>query len=333
MTAATLLRVRLRPLTAFGTPPLGDTLFGQLCWAVRHRRGAPALQDLLHGYTEGKPFAVVSDAFPAGYLPRPVLPFAHFDPPRDGDRKHTKKAVWLPVEALREPLARWAERAHTPDQVLPATGAAPEPFSRAAPQPHNSIDRRTGTTGEGAFAPYGRTQTWYGPGALLDVYLVLDEARLPSTELLELLADIGTAGFGRDASIGLGKFEPQGGPVPAGLLPADKANAYLTLAPCAPQGQGFEPARSHYQVFTRFGRHGDLHALTGRPFKAPVLLARTGAVLTPASYAPRAFIGRGLGGASMPLSKAEPATVQQGYAPVLAIHLPDAPAHARPEAA
>lgn len=33
---------------------------------------------------------------------------------------------------------------------------------------------------------------------------------------------------------------------------------YLTLGPCAPQGQGYCPVRSTYQVATRFGRHGEL---------------------------------------------------------------------------
>ena len=40
-------RLTLRPLTAFGTPLAGDTLFGQLCWALRHRLGNAALTRLL----------------------------------------------------------------------------------------------------------------------------------------------------------------------------------------------------------------------------------------------------------------------------------------------
>ena len=29
----------LRPLTPFGTPVAGDTLFGHFCWAARERNG------------------------------------------------------------------------------------------------------------------------------------------------------------------------------------------------------------------------------------------------------------------------------------------------------
>ena len=58
---------------AFGGPIKGDTLFGHLCWAARNRWGEGRLLDLLDGYTKGQPFAVCSDAFPAGHLPRPAL--------------------------------------------------------------------------------------------------------------------------------------------------------------------------------------------------------------------------------------------------------------------
>ena len=64
-------QVTLQPRSAFGTPLAGDTLFGQLCWAIRERFGEARLTSLLEGYTEANPFLVVSDAFPAGWVPRP----------------------------------------------------------------------------------------------------------------------------------------------------------------------------------------------------------------------------------------------------------------------
>ena len=33
------LRFIIQPRAAFGTPLVGDTLFCQLCWALRHRFG------------------------------------------------------------------------------------------------------------------------------------------------------------------------------------------------------------------------------------------------------------------------------------------------------
>ena len=101
------------------------------------------------------------------------------------------------------------------------------------------------------------------------------------------------------------------------------ANSYLTLGPCAPQGLGFCPVRSTYQVATRFGRHGDAAVQSGQPFKRPVLLAKAGGVFWPEVLAAsRHFIGQGLGGVDRPVSLAMPETVQQGYTPVIAIARP-----------
>ena len=147
---------------------------------------------------------------------------------------------------------------------------------------------------------------------------MLAEDRVAADEIQHLLAAIGARGFGRDANVGLGKFSV-GRLEPASFAAPTKANAYWTLAPCTPQGLGFDGKQSYWRVLTRFGRHGNAHALAGNPFKTPVLMAATGAVFAPeGEYGPRNFIGQGLGGEGS-LSKAEPATVHQGYAPVLSM--------------
>jgi CRISPR-associated protein Csm4 len=317
------LKITITPLSAFGTLPKGDTFFGQLCWALRNHFGNERLRMLLEGYTEGKPFAVVSDAFPAGHLPRPVLPGHWFATVPDADRKDLKKRIWLPLEFLPEPVENWLQHCRR-ESTLPGDPAR----ARLEPQPHNAIDRRTGTTGEG-FPPYAMTQYWYDQWdkdrelrsePRLDIYIVVDEERLSQADLRQMLNGIGDLGFGRDASIGLGKFRVEElGQVSLPSQP--QAAAWLTLAPCAPQGLGLDSQRSFYQVFTRFGRHGDMAVHTGRPFKTPVLLAQTAAVLVPKQYQELAFVGRGLGGDGS-LSKAIPETVHQGYAPVVGIRLP-----------
>lgn len=310
------------PKAAFGTLPKGDTLFGQLCWALRNRFGEARLNDLLNGYTEGRPFAVISDALPSGHLPRPVLPTHWFDEVAGTDRKAVKKRAWLSLEALKHPVAEWLSHCRAASEV---PGAA----MLQRPQPHNSINRATNTTGNG-FDPYSMDQHWYGwmegdkqevlQTPQLDILVVLDETRLSAVELRTVLEDIGALGFGRDASIGLGKFEVVG--FEAVDLPAQAdADAWLTLAPCAPQGLHWDDARCFYQPFTRFGRHGDIGVHLGNPFKTPVLLAETGAVLKPVSFELRSFTGQGLGGDGR-LSKSLPQTVQQGYAPVVGIKLP-----------
>jgi CRISPR-associated protein Csm4 len=305
-------KATLTPRSAFGTPPKGDTLFGQLCWALRNRLGEEKLTQLLDGYTAGRPFAVVSDALPAGHLPRPALPGTWFKPLPGDDRKAAKKRVWMPLEHVAAPLGDWL-------QLCRAASELPGGSAQTYPHPHNSIDRRSGTTGEG-FAPYNMERTWYGRDTALDLYILLDETRLPAPDLERALADIGELGFGRDAGIGLGRFQVDAF-ASAALPTQSDANAWLTLAPCAPLGLAWDVQRCFYTVFTRFGRHGDLGVLYGKPFKAPVLLAQTGALLTPVEFGAQSFIGKGLGGDGS-LSKALPATVHQGYAPVVAVRVP-----------
>lgn len=311
------LTFTLRPHTAFATPLWGDTLFGQLCWSIRHGWGETRLAELLDGYTTGKPFLVVSDAFPAGYLPLPALPtrFWSDQPENAKDRKALKKKVWVPHEALTQPLKNWRQVA-VEDR---ATGVAP--FSR--PQPRNSLNRLTFTTGEGeGFSPYSVGQTWYRGS--LEVHLRLDEDRISCVDVREALAAVGASGFGKDASVGLGKFdveemkafEPQ---------PHDEPNVWFTLAPCAPQRLAWDARRSFYRPFTRYGRHGDIAVRLGNPFKTPILLTASGAILAPRKEDDwsRGWVGQGLGGDGT-LSRVLPSTVHQGYAPAIAVHLPEA---------
>jgi CRISPR-associated protein Csm4 len=318
--AFTLHRATLALATPLGTPLTGDTLFGQLCWALREAQGETELTRRLDGYTHGQPWLVVSDGFPAGYLPKPTLP-QHFEPARQPEeRKAAKKKRWVPVDLAARPLAELLASDRVADDAK-AYGQAPQRTVQA----HNTIDRHTGTTGTGEFAPYSLSQTFHAASQKIDLYCVLDDNRVTPDEVRQLITAIGHTGFGRDASTGLGKFEVLD--LQTAVPPAPTfAKAYWTLAPCAPQGQGFDGEKSYWRVLTRFGRHGNAHALAANPFKNPLLLAATGAVFVPtADFTSRPFVGQGLGGKSADgqgrLSKTEPATVHQGYAPVLPLQM------------
>lgn len=317
----TPLTFALRPRTAFATPLLGDTLFGQLCWTLRGGFGEARLNQLLDGYTAGQPFLVVADAFPAGFLPLPALPAQHWATATASaqERKALKQKVWLPRAALATPLPTWQQQAVARHQ----TGAD----ICSHPQPRNSLNRLTNATAKGAgFSPYSVRQHWYGHATVLDVHVRLDESRLTRDELHAALVALGATGFGKDAHVGLGKFDIDAA---TETTPGAHANpdAWLTLAPCAPQGLGWNPRRSFYRPFTRYGRHGDIAARMGTPFKAPLLLAAAGALLAPrqADDWTRGWVGQGLGGEGSLLSRTKglEKTVHQGYAPALPVRLPE----------
>ena len=326
----TFVKGTIRPLTAFGTPPKGDTLFGQICWGVVHRHGEERLTSLLRGYTSGDPYLVVSDAFPQGCIPRPTLPhrLLQCSPGKEDNRKSLKRKLWLRQEDLAHPVDSWGSRLLGADD-LPGGG------TKRTLQHHNTLNRMSGTTGTGMFAPYTLPQLWFrqknkDPHTLsepapvhLDLYFVCDTERLAIEELSQIVADMGATGFGRDASSGLGKFEILS-LAPCPPLSQKNPNAFMALAPSLPPKDLINTQHSFYLPFTRFGRHGDAAVLRGKPFKTPVLLADTGAVFTLHAPSERLFIGQGLGGDGT-LSKALPATAHQGFAPVVSLALETTP--------
>lgn len=282
-------------------------MFGHLCWAARERFGVGKLSALLEGYVDGRPWAVVSDAFPAGHLPKPALPDVLIGLEGDpSQRKARRASAWIPAEGWAGPLSDWLAQA----AVAPA--AEPAIFTQS------TINRLTGTTGKGQFAPRRVERLVHQRGMHYDLYCAFDETRTGEDGLLQLLEDIGTAGFGRDATAGLGKFELCGtSEVPWTATPA---RHFMTLAPCAPDPEVLEPRACFYKPLTRFGRHGNLAAVQGNPYKRPVLFCRTGAALTLKEAGPALVTGRGLGGEAAPLSSSIPATVHQGYAPVVPLN-------------
>lgn len=296
-----------------GTPLRGDTLFGQVCWALRLRDGAGALETALDGYTANRPFLVVSDGLPAGFAPKPELPAPHLKPePSDvfARRKAWSKRKYIPLTALEAPLLN----AYRADDL-----AEPEDALTRTLQPHNTIDRLTGTTGTGIFAPYQTERlSRQTTETRFTLEILVDPDRLHPDRLIQLLDDIGATGYGRDASIGLGKFR---------IVSVEHQHAsastpsttWLCLAPCAPAPSSLEEGSSFWRTFTRFGRHGG-PAFAGAVFKRPILMADTGAALTPHQPPTSGFIGTGLGGGDR-LSGSVPGTVHQGYAPVAPLNL------------
>lgn len=302
-----ILKLTLRPLTQFGTPLAGDTLFGHLCWALRERDGLSRLNELLGGYTDGRPFLVVSDAFPAGFLPRPTVPEAMLGQDIDpAARKVARRRRWLPAHLANLRLDEWITKAKRRDVA----------DSDVVTQ--NTINRITGTTGLGQFAPRQVERVAFTSGTKLDVYAVFDEAVLDLDTVRQLFEDVGAVGYGRDASTGVGKFAVEA--IDEHRWPLQSARHWLTLAPCAPDNGVLDAALCCYHPLTRFGRHGNFAVRLGEPFKRPLLLMKTGALLTARHEGSWVVHGRGLGGSASPVSFVMPQTVHQGYAPVVPLN-------------
>jgi len=315
------LLITIQPQTAFASALKGDTLFGQLCWSLYYLFSEEKLISLLKQYHQS-PFVVISDPFPAGYIPMPVLPgrFTGLDKVNASERKKAKKKNWLRCNDFQNSVDEWQNKAKSEREILPDSLHS---LLMEKDQPHNSINRKTQTTGEEGFSPFQLKQYWYHPEVELNLYVVLDEQQFSIDELQQSLNLCGSSGYGKEASTGLGKFTVTS--INEKIWPIQKnANAWLNLAPVIPQGLKWQVDKCFYQPFTRFGRHGDKLAVSGQPFKNAILMAQTAAVLTPEKYQHAYYTGSALGGISSQfgnLSLCQPESVHQGYSPVLNIHL------------
>jgi len=335
-----LYEVTIIPRSSFGTPIMGDTMFGHICWQCAYDEGllTQDFSSVVKQYGTS-PFLVVSSAFPVvqtdsdiGYaMPRPELALltGKLDDGSSSRKirleraKELKKKKWM---VLGSDLVIDIEKisllsdAELTDVIVSGDSEQPQgnvrredvsSFVMESEQMHNSINRLTQTTGEG-FSPYVQDMQFYLPGIHLVLFIIVDNDICPEQSLREAIKRIGSFGYGRDASSGLGRFE-LGDLVERDLPSHEQANACYTLAPCVPVKEELQGA--WFQPFTRFGKHGGGAELGGKPFKNPVVMAAEGAVFSADGNGmfKRPYIGR----AVTDVSKTISATVVQGYSPYL----------------
>lgn len=322
--------ITIRPLSAFGTSLKGDTLFGHFCWQVAYDSSLVegGLERALAAY-DHKPFVIFSSAFSKFeddktyyVVPRPDVPLSWFFPTREMSceeryrrMKELKPRKWM---YLTEGLRLEISKAEFMDDTEAAANSmsmkrhGQAGFINRFTHTHNSINRLTQTTGEGEFAPFLTESSYYYPESELAVFALVDEEMTDIGRVVSALESIGRFGFGRDASTGLGRFEVCESAEIHQSRP-DDANACYTLAPCVPEKALYQ--KTYFSPFVRFGKHGDRLATGSNPFKNPVVMADEGAVVIPKD---RTLLERDYAGTAVfGVSKTEPGSVVQGYAPCL----------------
>lgn len=325
-------RVTIKPRSSFGTPLKGDTIFGQFCWQAAYAPDllAVPLDEAIRLYPE-KPFAVFSSAFPS--LPDGSIALKRPDAPLDllfdfngkkreeiiGDRKKFKKLKWMLCDKPAA-LADFRACRYLDDKGLALLAELEsDTFSSVEECSHNSINRLTGTTGGDGFAPFAQENIVYAAGCRLAFFVGIDEEILSLEALKTGLKRIGVSGFGRDASTGLGKFTViECREVDLAAYGPVKTNALYTLSPSVPKMTDYKDAL--FTPFTRFGRHGDRLAISGKPFKNPVIMADEGALYFPADIdvaLKRPYLGTAL----TKLSKIQETAVAQGYSLYIPVRL------------
>lgn len=290
-----LYKTTIKPLGNFATELKGDTLFGQLCWAIRYKFKEDRLIELLHDYEE-KPFLIVSDGFAKGYLPKPTAPSSFLKEESDL-KKENRKKIWLTLEDLENKNFKNAKRDKDIGNNQTKTVVV-----------KNSLNYRTFTTGEeGVFAPYGESETSINQR---DIYFLLDETKFSLKELDEALTLLSQMGYGKNQTIGKGFFSfSDFKKVTQNIKETDE---FMTLSPSILQDLE-DKKEVYYEPFTRFGKHGA--SLSNKtPFKKPILMANSGAVIILNNKKELKYIGQAIKGHS-----SHKDTVHQGYSIVIAL--------------
>ncbi|MCD6653562.1 MAG: hypothetical protein LT067_02170 [Sulfurovum sp.] len=288
-----LYKTTITPSSNFATPLKGDTLFGQLCWAIRYTFGESKLEALLAHY-EQEPFLVVSDGFAPNHMPKPSLP--SFLLGEDASRKkENRKNIWLTLEDLQS--GKFADA---------KTDKEADYKSSTVATVKNSLNYKTFTTDDsGAFAPYSEDESALGAQ---DVYFLLSDD-FSLNDLEKSLATVAQMGYGKNASTGKGFFTFD---LFTEVPHAKSATTFMTLSPSVLEGQNIKTC--YYEPFTRFGKHG-ANLANKNPFKKPILMADSGAIVVFDESYTKPYIGKAIKGHSTHQN-----TVHQGYSIVLPIN-------------
>jgi len=284
-----LYKTTIIPLSNFATKLQGDTIFGQLCWAIRFTFGEERLEKLLNNY-ETAPFLIVSNGFANDYLPKPSMPSNYLSENPD-EKKENRKKIWLKLDELANGKYY---KARTNKEI--------NYINKAEAVVKNTINYKTFKTEDG-FDPYAEEESSISKH---DIYFLLDENQFLLDELKKSFQTLSDMGFGKNSTIGKGRFE---------FLDFEKvkinmkSNIFMTLSPC--NLQGLKCKEVFYTPFTKFPKHGALLS-TSSPFKKPLLLAQSTSVVIFNDIEELQYIGKAIKGYS-----AHEKTFHQGYSIVL----------------
>jgi CRISPR-associated protein Csm4 len=281
--------VYLKPLSGYKTSLRSDTLWGLLCWGIRHLYGEQRLETFLDSYTEGgSPEWIISSTFPykhdgkkrIPFFPKPFLPDAKEESSiSEKDklrlRKKVKKMSWLEHSDFEKTLKGDLSQKDFLEQAqeeIPSDASKIPPKEHRTISMHNKIDRLRLSTFE---APDGgqlfQTENVFWE----DLTNESDEkettglfflADVRDDEALNLLISVLRLyrhfGMGGNRSVGSGFFEPAISNFT--LTESSEANALVNLSLFQPMDKDLDNLDTHfteggvyrYELEQRIGKTG-----------------------------------------------------------------------------
>lgn len=287
-------KAQLTLLSPLGTPLAADTLFGHICWSMAYGEGDEKLGEFLSRMDSDKPPLLLSDPFPAGRLPVPILP-TYRDPQQTAnfsiDEKDLRKIHYIDSDRLADCLQDLNGKSlmeslrcqHQQESDL-SDDDTQKRVKKIAISPHNRVSRfGSGTVQGGVFFTEDTFTAQYG--SFYDLYIASDE--YDAGGLKGILEEALAWGYGRDKSIGRGAIKVER-VEPVSLPDVKHPNAVMLLGPCAPAQS--DPVKGFWSIKAKTGRLGGHWAISEFPFKKTIMMLQAGSVLL--TDIPRPFYGR-----------------------------------------
>ena len=246
-----LIKVKITPYSSFVTFPKGDTIFGHFAYHL-FLKGEDKFKD----YLGSEPKIIFSDILPDGYVYKPSLPLSAFGVD-ENEKKEFRKKAWIKIEDLQK------------GKLLEARELS---FYKTEVRVRNSLNRVTFSTEGDGFDPFSLEEITFLYQPV--VYVLFDEKEFSAEDIENRLNSIGKSGFGKKGTIGKGHFKAK---IDSSFNGFDKRESsyYLTLSPTILHKSKDKIEKAYYDTFNRFGKH---HS-SSTPFKKPLLMANSGAVV------------------------------------------------------
>lgn len=286
-------KINIKLKSSIITPFHSDTLWGHICWALRYTHGEKELLDFLGRYNNGEPPFLISNAFPKGYLPFPVLEpigkekqkeLINTFYPSDFVAGVNELKKFSAVKYLSKDLFADINKGilsgysllkailTNPKLCLQNTIEVPSIIY------HAKVNRLSGTAIDGGL--FTTNDNFYSNNDF-EAYCKIGTGF--SEEILEkCLEFINVNGFGRKKSTGKGAVKCTIEKIIDGFSNPD-ANAFMTLSNYVPCQN--DPQKGFYKLRTKYGKLGGHFASSSiipgsdpTPFKYPVVIFESGSV-------------------------------------------------------
>ncbi len=275
-----------------------DTLFGHICWAIRFLKWNQdnKLDDFLSRYDNREhPPLLISNGFPQGYLPKPIIPPVTQKELEDIIGKENRIEKSFKIKAIKkidlmpkETFKLLQQEVIISSKLFRVLDECYDDFmhlkegGQSILVQHNTISRLKGKVEAGL---YSQEETFFNrDGSLFEIYLMTNYFALD--DLDRIFKYISIEGYGSDKSTGKGHFTFE---IKEGIdiSNSPEPNAFITLSSYIPSEN--DPTRGYYSIIHKFGKLGGLYAkgiseVYGNPFKIPLIMFSAGSTFFDKNY-------------------------------------------------